>query len=91
MSCQSPRLGDWWSGTQNCGAQLKVCVPYTLLFSVSPTHFRVAAGHHDVQQKAGESPAKACHTGGPATAESLREKLVALLEYFLVFPRKSSM
>lgn len=37
MSCQLPRLGDWWLGTQNCGAQLKVsralchaeCLPLT--------------------------------------------------------------
>lgn len=93
VSCQLPRLGDWWLGTQNCGAQLKVRVPCPLPCCVSPSPFRenhVTAGHHNVQQKAEESPAKACHTGGPATTGPLREEPMALLEGFLVFLRKSN-
>lgn len=50
----------------------------------------MAAGYQDVQQKAGKSPAKACHTGGPATAQPLRDELMVLLEGFLVFLIKSS-
>lgn len=64
--------------------------PVSVHLPLASRENRVAAGHHNVQQQAGKSPAKACHTGGPATAGPLREELMALLEGFLVFPRRSS-
>lgn len=76
MSCQSPRLegGGWEPRTGGTpGGLCSMSSPISVHLPLTSRENCVAVGHYDVQQHAGKSPAKACHTGGPATAGPLRD------------------